>query len=193
MNWMLFPAEGRNLGDSYEAAAAGAFLRREGLTRLFVLMRLASHKLLRCEHIARLGNSVRCNFCQHEPCELLRPPLQVAQPRSTFLLPELREYGFRIVLRERIEACSPRRGVGEMSRFAHRSFDGNPPSLCLLQVGKICALGARPLGLTCTRYVASCVCGETMRGMDATDFSPTAPRAVASVGGAVHCTECKTK
>jgi hypothetical protein len=57
-------------------------LRCEGFTRLSILVRLASHKRLCREHIARLGDSVRCNFCQGESRELLRPPIQMTQLRS---------------------------------------------------------------------------------------------------------------
>jgi hypothetical protein len=46
----------------------------------------------------------------------------------------------------RIEACSPRRSVGEMSRFADSGLDGNRPSLCLLQVGKRSALRLTSFG-----------------------------------------------
>src|SRR6202140_1310636 len=77
---------------------------------------------------------------QRESRELLRPPIQMAHPSSTLLLVELSEYGFCIVLRQRIEAYSPRRSIWEMSRFADGGLDGNRPSLRLLQVGKRSAL-----------------------------------------------------
>jgi hypothetical protein len=54
------------------------------------------------------------------------------------------------------------------------------------KLGKVALSGTRPLGLSCTRYVTSCVRDETMRCMDATEVAPTA---VVSVGGPFHCTE----
>jgi hypothetical protein len=57
------------------------------------------------------------------------------------------------------------------------------------KLGKVAFSGTRPLGLSCTRYVTSCVRGETMRCMDATEVAPAARRAVVSVGGPFHRTE----
>src|SRR6185437_4960270 len=95
-------------------------------------------------------------------------------------------YRLCVVLRERIETCSSRGGVWKVSRLTDRSFDGNRPGLCLLHVGKGCALRHASLR---PHLHAITVRGETMRWEPLRDSFATARRAVLNIGHPIHCTE----